>query len=127
MKTLLFDTDVLIDILRGNQKTIQAVYKLMEEYNHAACSCIAVGEILAGMRPNEERLTRKLLDGLEKFPVTETIAELAGTLKQRTKTHQLCFDDCLIAATAMSHDSLLLTKNIKHYPFRQLIIKKIPA
>ncbi|MBI5754183.1 type II toxin-antitoxin system VapC family toxin [Candidatus Peregrinibacteria bacterium] len=125
MKKLLFDTDVLIDILRNNKKTIEQVRKLTEEAEEFCCSTINVAEIFAGMRTNEEGQTGQLLEGLTYFNVTENLAKLAGRMKFRTKTHTLWLDDCLIAATAILNECILVTKNVKHYPFTTLKLVKI--
>lgn len=125
MKSILFDTDVLIEILRNHRPVIRAVYAIVEESGDLSCSCVTVGEIFAGVKRGEEPLTKKLLDGLVKIPVTAEIAKLAGKLKNTTKTHTLWLDDCFIAATAMLHGSVLVTRNIKHYPFEGLTVQKI--
>lgn len=125
MTSLLFDTDVLIEILRGNKKVVAEVRHLTESAHLLSCSCITVGEIFAGMKAHEEKATRKLLNGLIKIPVTEKIAELAGTLKSKTRSHALYLDDCIIAATALSNGITLVTKNIKHYPFKELSVIKV--
>lgn len=125
MTSLLFDTDVIIEILRGNANVIERIRTLTESAHHIACSCITIGEIFAGMKPHEEIATRKLLNGLVKIQVTEKIAEMAGDLKRITRSHTLWLDDCLIAATAIITNSTLVTKNSKHYPFKQLAVLKI--
>lgn len=125
MKKLLFDSDVLIDILKNNSKTIEQVRKLTEEADEFCCSTINIGEIFAGMRPNEEGQTRQLLEGLTAFSVTTQLAELAGRMKFKTKTHTLWLDDCLIAATAILNECILVTKNVKHYPSVALKLSKI--
>lgn len=125
MKKLLFDTDVLIDILKNNSKTIEQVKKLTEAAEEFCCSSISIGEIFAGMRPDEEGQTRQLLEGLTCFNVTAELAELAGRMKFKTKTHTLWLDDCLIAATSIINECVLVTKNAKHYPFPALGLAKI--
>lgn len=125
MKKLLFDSDVLIDILKNNQKTIKQVKELTKEADEFCCSAINIGEIFAGMRPNEEGQTRQLLEGLTTFNVTIQLAELAGRMKFKTKTHTLWLDDCLIAATSIVNECILVTKNVKHYPFPALRLTKI--
>lgn len=125
MKKLLFDTDVLIDILKNNSKTIEQVKQLTKESEGFYCSTINLAEIFAGMRTNEDGRTRQLLEGLSYFDVTMQIAELAGRMKFKTKTHVLWLDDCLIAATAIINECILVTKNIKHYPFSSLKLAKI--
>lgn len=122
---LLFDTDVLIDLLREKQKTGLEVEHLIEDAEQISCSVITVGEILSGIRKGEEEATKGLLRDLIKEDVTEKIAEYAGHLKERTKTHQLHLDDCLIAATAILTGATLVTKNIKHYPFKELKVHAI--
>ena len=126
MSDFLFDTDVLIDILRGNDATFEQVFNATQ--NGSAdlyCSCITIGEIFAGMKPHEEKPTQKLLDSLIKIPITENIAELAGNLKYKTKTHTLYLDDCFIAASAILNRCVLFTKNAKHYPFKELTIHQV--
>lgn len=125
MSDLLFDSDVLIDILRNQQKTLIQVQALSEKYESLYCSAITVGEIFAGMLPKEEISTRQLLDSLNILPVTAEIAAIAGRLKYRSKSHTLFLDDCLIAATALTHNISLATKNVKHYPFRELKLEKV--
>lgn len=124
MNKLLFDTDVLIDILRGKEDVIKRIRELILQ-NLLFCSCITVAEIYAGMHKNEEIMTQKLLEPIIKLAVTEEVAKLAGGLKYRTKNQTLWLDDCLIAATAIINGAVLVTKNVKHYPFNELTIKKI--
>ncbi len=125
MKKLLFDTDVLIDILRNNKSTIKQVRQLSEDSEEFYCSTISIAEIFAGMRPGEEGQTKQLLEGLTYFDITEDLARLAGRMKFKTKTHTLWLDDCLIAATGILNDCILITKNVKHYPFIGLKLVKI--
>jgi predicted nucleic acid-binding protein len=77
------------------------------------------------MRDSEEKNTILLLQDLIKEPVNESIAELAGNLRRKTKSHQLWLDDTLIAATAIQSNATLVTKNAKHYPFKNLKVIKI--
>src|SRR5688572_18733212 len=121
----LFDTDVLIDILRDREETIRQVEEWTYKADILACSVISVAEICAGTRKEEEKKTKELLESLIKLSVTEEAAELAGKLKKDTKSHQLCLDDCMIAATALVNDAVLFTKNDKHYPFKSLKLEKI--
>ena len=120
-----FDTDVLIDILRDKEKTILQVEEWSDKADVLACSVITIAEIFTGMRKGEEKKTRELLDSLTKLPLTEELAEIGGQLKNTTKSHQLFLDDCLIAATALGHNATLFTKNTKHYPFKGLKVHAI--
>lgn len=121
----LFDTDVLIDILRDREETVRQVEEWTYKADILACSVVTVAEIFAGMHKEEEKRTRELLESLQKIPVTEEVAELAGLFKKETKSHQLYLDDCMIAATASVQDAILFTKNVKNYPFKGFKLQKI--
>lgn len=125
MKKIIFDTDVLIDILRSNKKTLEQVRKLAQEYQEFCCSTVTIGELFAGMLPQEEGNTRNLLNGLSKFNVDENTAELAGRMKFKIKSHNLSLDDCLIAATVVINEGILVTKNVKHYPFSNFAVIQV--
>ena len=72
------------------------------------------------MRKNEEDKTKALLDSLFAMPVNEKIAEIAGKFKMETKSHTLELDDCIIAATAFVEKAVLSTKNLRHYPIKNI-------
>lgn len=124
MKRLLFDTDVLIDILRGNKKTLDQVHATTIDAE-LFCSTISIGEVFAGMKPHEEEKTRYLFSSLNIIPVSSKIAERGGKLKYQTKSHTLWLDDCIIAGTGIIIAAALITKNVKHYPFKDLRILPI--
>jgi predicted nucleic acid-binding protein len=85
------------------------------------CSVITEAEILAGLRAGEERSVEGLLEKLESIPVTREIARTAGSLKQKYgKSQGLALPDALIAASAISHRLLLLTRNAKHFRFKEV-------
>jgi predicted nucleic acid-binding protein len=115
--TVLVDTSVLIDYLRGHPPA--AV--ILERERAAAplhASEITRLEILAGMRSGEEDGTRSLLSTLVWHPVDTAVAEEAGTLGRRwlPSHHTIDGADLAIAATAILNDSRLLTVNIRHFP-----------
>jgi len=119
MSRVLIDTDILINFLRGDEKTEEILGNLSQEHD-ALCSAITVGEILAGMRPQEKQKTYLLLKSLEVIPVTFEIAEQAGIWKFQFKSKSLELDDCLIAATCSLSADQLLTENKKHYPMKEV-------
>jgi predicted nucleic acid-binding protein len=125
MSSLLLDTDILINLLRGNVAARDFLADNLEE-NELLCSVITVAEIWAGMCPHEEQATRRLVDSLRIVDVTRAVAEKAGSFKGTTKSHTLELDDCLIAATAFCTGATLATGNGKHYPMkdiRKLVVK----
>ena len=119
MSSLLLDTDILINLLRGNAAARDFIEESLEE-NELLCSVISVAEIWAGMRPKEEKATRGLVDSLKIIDVSRDVAEKAGTFKGAAKGHSLELDDCLIAATAFCTGTTLATGNGKHYPMKDI-------
>jgi predicted nucleic acid-binding protein len=119
MSSILLDTDILINLLRGNPAARDFIAGNLEK-NEMLCSVISVAEIWAGMRPHEEQATRRLVDSLRVVDVSRGVAEKAGSLKGMIKSHVLELDDCLIAATACSLGATLATGNARHYPMKEL-------
>ena len=116
--TLLLDTSVLIDHLRGDSVAREALAGAAVQGHRLASSVLVKVEVLAGMRPAEERRTRRLLDTLDWIEVDDDIAERAGLLANRYLPSHPGVDpvDHVIAATAELHDAVLWTRNVKHFP-----------
>jgi len=123
MAKLLFDTDVIIDFLRGKQGAKRIMSSVRDE-DMPCCSAVTVAEIRAGMRDEEEPATRAFLESFDILSIDKKVAQLAGDLKRKTKQQQLELDDCFIAATALIHQAVLITHNPKHYPHKDLVLKK---
>jgi predicted nucleic acid-binding protein len=122
MKNTLVDTDILIHFLRGRREAKDFLSSLLDR-SQILCSSITVAEIFAGIRPGEEEKTRELIDNIEVLDVTREIAEKAGQYRQTIRSQSLELDDCLIAATAFIHRTVLATANAKHYPMRDIEVR----
>ncbi len=115
--TVLVDTSVLIDYLRGDARAAD----LLERYRRSRplhASEISRLEVLAGMRASEDGGTRMLLSTLVWHPVDSDVAEHAGALGRKWLPSHGGIDsaDLAIAATAMRLDAELLTRNVRHFP-----------
>jgi hypothetical protein len=115
--TVLVDTSVVIDYLRGNF----GAEEVLERERVAAplhASEITRLEVLAEMRPNEEGSTRSFLSIFIWHPVDTLIAERAGELGRTWLPSHRSIDsaDLAIAATAMVIGCKLLTCNVKRFP-----------
>ena len=119
MKRILLDTDVLINFLRGQEKTRDYLSSILDEAD-MCCSAVAVAEIHAGMKEHERRKTTELLDSLTIIDVTRDIAEKAGAYRRIIRSQDLELDDCIIAATAFIQHAILATGNTKHYPMSDI-------
>jgi predicted nucleic acid-binding protein len=115
--TILVDTSVLIDYLRGHEP---AAALLARERAIAPlhASEITRLEVLAGVRPAEQDKTNLLLSVLVWHPVDAQIAEEAGALGRRwlPSHHRIDSADLAIAATALCTGARLLTRNVRHFP-----------
>ena len=112
---LLFDTDILIDYLRGDRKASEFLEKIEAEL---VVSAITVAELSVGTRGSEEeRALEKFLLAFEVLPVTTEVARLGGALRRDyMASHGTGLADALIAATARLHHAALVTFNIRHFP-----------
>ena len=77
----LFDTDVLIEHLKGNQAATALLLEASED-GRAACSDLTRFELLAGMRSNERSEIRGLLDSMTNLEATVDIATRAGEWRE---------------------------------------------
>lgn len=115
--TVLVDTSVLVDHLRGHEAAadILEVERLAGVLNASEITRL---EVLAGMRANEEDRTRSLLATLVWHPVDAEVAEEAGALGRRWLPSHQTIDgaDLAIAATAVLIGARLLTRNVRHFP-----------
>jgi predicted nucleic acid-binding protein len=118
---VLFDTDILIDILRGRE-AIRTFLLDLTDHSVPCCSVISVAELYAGMRPEEKHATDVLLDGLVIIPLVREIAEVAGRFKSQVRSRRLELADCLIAATAFVEGATLATGNTKDYPMPEITV-----
>lgn len=115
--TVLVDTSVLIDVLRG-EVAAATVLRDVRAAGPLHASEVTRLEVLAGMRDPEEVATRALLAVLIWHPVDEKVAEIAGELGRRWLPGNRGIDsaDLAIAATAVLLDARPLTRNVKRFP-----------
>lgn len=118
--TYLLDSDVIIWVLRKQERTL----KLVDEISRSgvpACSPLSVIEIMIGAKPGEEEATTGLLTALQLLPVDRAIAERAAEyIRVYQNKDNPDFADAIIAATAVTHNLILVTYNRKHYPMPEI-------
>jgi predicted nucleic acid-binding protein len=125
MKLILFDTNILIDYLKGKQEAKLILKQCIDFKIQVSCSVITRIELLSGMRSGEERQLESFLSGFEKIDVTDKIAKFAGVFMNiYRKSHGINIADAIIAASAKSINAKLYTLNKKHYPMVDIEVIK---
>jgi hypothetical protein len=111
---MMFDTDVLIWALRGNQ----AAAELLDGQAERAVSIVSVMELHQGARSRQESKSIRhflLNNNLRVIAINESISHLAATLvEDHALTNGLGLADALIAATARESGIILATGNVRH-------------
>ncbi|CAN5355384.1 type II toxin-antitoxin system VapC family toxin [soil metagenome] len=118
--TVVWDTAVLIDILRGHEPAVSYAASLEEI---PFCSEVVRVEVIRGLRDRERPMAERLFGEMRWVPVDEAIARGAGEFGKRWgRAHPgLGTPDLIIAATAELLGADLATMNVRHFPmFRPL-------
>jgi len=114
-KSILLDTDVLVDFLRGYSKAVAFVNA---HSVRIILSSIVVAELYAGVKGVDEQAALEDFVSLFRvIPVSADIAKAGGLYKRDYgKSHGVGLADAILAATAEAEDAELKTLNRKHYP-----------
>ncbi len=121
----LIDSDILIDHLRKEKNALRFLQTEIENNSLLFISVISRVEIYAGIRKGEEDIVKSLFEMLTPVDVNVMIADKAGEYLQKfSKSHTLNIGDSLIAATAREMKLRLVTRNVKHYPMKDIEILK---
>ena len=122
MRSLLLDTDVLIEILRGNNASVLSKWKDLGDGDALALySPVTAAELWQGLRNGEMPHVQVLLENMTCVPIEEEIGRAAGRYLRRFRaSHGLALGDALIAGTANVHSVPLWTRNRKHFPMADI-------
>lgn len=122
----LIDSDIIIEILRGNKK-IKSSFDVIKSHNpNIYYSPVGKAEIFAGAFEKEKDDIKLFFNQMLCLDITAAIGEKAGNfLNTFKKSHNIGLGDALIAATAILYELELITQNIKHYPMPGITIASI--
>ena len=128
MKSVLVDSDILIEVSRGrNAEIVQKWMELSNSDDAVLYSPVSVAELWAGARPKEQEALRNLFQALTCAQIDEEAGRRAGQYLQRyRKSHAVELADALIAACAVSQGAELWTRNRKHYPMNEIVFFDSP-
>lgn len=116
----LIDTDYVADWLKGRQPAVELLTRLHTD--GIVISLITYGEIYEGITygrdpRGHERVFQQFLRRVSVLPLNRAImrrfAQIRGDLRQRGLL--IGDPDVLIAATALHHDLVLVTRNRHHF------------
>ncbi len=118
---VLLDSDVIIEILRGNDDIIEAIAVLEASATPTYCTAISWAEIYAGLRPGEEAATAAFFEARGEVVLDAVAGRQAGHyMAQYGRTHGVEIADALVAAAAATAGLVLWTQNRRHYPMPDL-------
>jgi len=116
--TVLVDTDILIDVARGNETAIRFLEQA-ELQASLAVSVITEMELIIGCRNKRE--LRGMDTFLKRFivaPLAPEISAMGSSLLRKYRlSHGLLIADALIAATASILSIPFATKNVRDFGF----------
>lgn len=119
--TILLDSDVVIENLRGTASIVTTLHQALERENSFFITPITWAEIYAGIRTGEERAVEIFFGATPCISITEEIGKKAGEyLSAFSRSHGVKIADALIAATAFDEELSLFTLNRKHYPMTDI-------
>lgn len=122
MKSVLIDSDILIEVSRARDHTVLARWDELSRSEVALlCSPVTVAELWHGARPKEHGTLEALFAAIHCAPIDSKIGVRAGNyLRQYAMSHHVELGDALIAATASIHNLELWTRNRRHYPMKDI-------
>lgn len=121
MAKYLLDTDVVIEWLRRDQPVVQWLKLHDGTGDFLALTPVSIAELYAGLRPREEFVIGDILQVLHCVEIDERVGRKAGHYRQRfARSHGVEIADALIAAAAHVHGLTLCSRNLRHYPMRDV-------
>ena len=116
----LIDTDIIIYSIKGNQNVNEKFNAYRNEPK--SISVITYGELVFGAKKSSKieknlALVRRISELFPIIEITPAIMETYGEYKALLSKSGIIIDDMdlLIAATAITHNLILVTNNMRHF------------
>ena len=125
MASLLLDTTVLIDVLRGRRGTVERLRRAAGTRETLWTCAVNVEETMRGLRPSEAVAAQLLFEGLRIAPLGREQGALAGEWRRSFAERGMSLSqaDCLVAAAAVGVGATLATGNPKDFPMDSLALE----
>lgn len=120
MKKIVLDTSIIIDHIRGKDKTLIYLLKLWKEKRvELIVSSLVIFEFYSGLSLEKRNIfqkTENLFAHFKIINVDEKIAKLAAKINRKNKLYKkIGAVDLFIGATAKYLSAYLATKNLKDF------------
>jgi predicted nucleic acid-binding protein len=121
---VILDSDVIIEVLRGNSATIGWLRAKRAAGVPLRYSPVSRAEIRAGSRATERSAIAAFFGSLTALPIEASTGEVAGEqLAKFARSHGVQMGDALIAGAALELADDLATFNARHFPGVRRIVK----
>jgi predicted nucleic acid-binding protein len=122
MDKIFLDTDVIIFLLKKEDKFIKLFINLYDKGSVFYYNPIVSAEIYAGAFKKEYPVIRQFFKSLECIDINDNIGKEAGFYANefRKAHNNISLEDFIIAATVKLHNLKLWTNNTKHYPMKDI-------
>lgn len=121
MKKALLDTNILSYFLRGEVQVVKKFSEYRQLHSYLTFSILTYYEIKSGLLYKDAKKLLQQFEILanesEIFPLDIETANIASVIYTELRQRGLLITpiDLLIAATAIQHECVLITANIKHF------------
>lgn len=115
MNEMVFDTNILIDHLKGVEKATALVNDVQIGKTIGYISVLTEAEIFSGKEVENAQkkvLVTELIDIFNKVDVNEELAKIAGEFRRK---YGVAIPDCIIAATAFIKRCGIFTQDIDDF------------
>jgi predicted nucleic acid-binding protein len=122
MSNFLLDSNVIINFLLNRASTVKLINEFLHSGDSLVTSAICIAEVQLGVRENEKEKTDLFADSLEVFDITVETGRIGAfyVCEYKKKGVTLNLIDCLIAATCVLNNLILVTYNKRHFEIPEL-------
>lgn len=118
MPRVIVDTDILLEFSRGSDTAADWLEKTAKTFTLSISSITEMELIVGSLNKKHLYEIRRFIEHFQVVNISEKISSRAsGLIEQYCLSHGLLIPDALIAATALTFDEGLATKNQRDFRF----------
>ncbi|MFC6906027.1 type II toxin-antitoxin system VapC family toxin [Halalkalicoccus tibetensis] len=119
---MIVDTDVLIDVMQGDDRATGRIGDLESRRIPLRLSSVSLFELYHGIErvgdpANRRQRIEAVLDSKQVYPADSAVMKKAGRIDGRlaAEGRAVGMGDTIIAATGLVHEEPVLTRNVDHF------------